>query len=142
MLVVVAAAPCFALDVNIDGSILDSGGPKIVSENLNRTFRLRKASDFVLLAKQAKVFKNNVFLIRYSSNQQGHARLGIAVSKKRVKLAVKRNRIKRIIRETFRRYCLRLPDRDYMISYRGVQDRNDVLTLHEKLIRFWQQEVI
>ena len=36
------------------------------------------------------------------SNQLDNARLGLAIAKKHVKLAVDRNRIKRVIRESFR----------------------------------------
>ena len=72
------------------------------------------------------------------NNRQGHPRLGVAISKKKVKHAVKRNRIKRIIKETFRTYRLRLPSRDYLVSYRGEQPRIDTPMLHKKLVRFWQ----
>jgi ribonuclease P protein component len=42
------------------------------------------------------------FLILASLNNQGHARIGLVFSKKNLKLAVQRNRVKRRIRETFR----------------------------------------
>ncbi|MXX99122.1 MAG: ribonuclease P protein component [Gammaproteobacteria bacterium] len=143
MLAAGAAALCFALDSTINGKILDSGKPQAVSGNLlKKTFRLRKAADFVMLTKQAKPFRHGDFLIRRLDNRHGHARLGIAIPKKIVKHAVARNRIRRIIRETFRRYCLRLPDKDYMISYRGTQNANDAPLLNKNLALFWQQEVL
>ena len=120
---------------------MDSDEAKAV-KNLKRTYSIRKASDFILLTRQARIFKDSDFLIRYLDNHQGHARLGMAISKKRVKHAVKRNRIKRIIRETFRKYRLRLPSRDYMISYRGAQNRIDALMLHKRLMYFWEREAI
>ena len=121
---------------------MNIGKSKAVDKSLKRTFSLRKASDFALLIKHANIFKSEDFLIRHLDNQQGHARLGIAVAKKRVKQAVRRNRIKRIVRETFRIYCLRLPAKDYMISYRGMQNSKDFPKLHQKLIYFWEQEAI
>ena len=139
---VAAAVLCCVLDVGVNRSVLNIGESKAVDENSKRTFSLRKASDFVLLIKHAKIFKGEDFLIRYLDNQQGHARLGIAVSKKRIKQAVRRNRIKRIIRETFRIYCLRLPAKDYMISYRGMHNRKDFPKLYKRLIDFWEQEAI
>ena len=120
---------------------MDSDKAKAV-KNLKRKYSIRKASDFVLLTKKAEIFKDSDFLIRYLNNHQDHARLGMAISKKRVKHAVKRNRIKRIIRETFRKYRLRLPNRDYMVSYRGEQNRIDALMLHKKLMHFWGQEAV
>ena len=141
MPVVVAVALYFALNINGNRIILGSDKAKAVKD-LKRIYNLRKASDFVLLTKQARIFKDSDFLIRYLNNHQGHARLGMAISRKRVKHAVKRNRIKRIIRETFRKYRLRLPSKDYMVSYRGAQDRIDALILHKKLMHFWEREAI
>ena len=107
-------------------------------KNLKGAFSLRKAEDFVLPAKRAKIFKDSDLLIRHLNNHRDHARLGVAISKKRVKHAVKRNRIKRIIKETFRSYQLRLPSRDYLVSYRGKQTQIDTPMLHKKLVRFWE----
>lgn len=42
------------------------------------------------------------FLILATLNTQGHARIGLVFSKKNLKLAVQRNRVKRRVRETFR----------------------------------------
>ena len=117
-----------------------SDNASLVGENLTRTFRLRKASDFVRLLNRAKIFKEQGFLIRHLDNQHGHARLGIAVSKKRVKHAVKRNRIKRIVRETFRKNCLKLPSKDYVVSYKGAQNLNNATSFCKNLNRFWQRE--
>jgi len=48
-------------------------------------------------------------------NDQGHPRLGLAISKKNAKRAVDRNRIKRIIRESFRQNQIRLPAVDLVV---------------------------
>ena len=111
-------------------------------KNLKGVFSLRKASDFIFPAKRTEIFKDSDLLIRHVGNRCGHARLGVAISKKRVKHAVKRNRIKRIIKETFRIYRLKLPGRDYLVSYRGEQNRIDAPMLHKKLAHFWQQQAV
>lgn len=141
MLVGDAAASHFALNSDGNRTILDSDKATAI-KNLKGIYSLRKASDFILLNQQARIFKNSDFLIRYLDNHRGHARLGMAISKKRVKHAVKRNRIKRIIRETFRKYRLRLPNRDYMVSYRGTQEAIDALMLHKKLSFFWERQAM
>ena len=122
-----------------DKTILDGDKAKAV-KNLKRAFSLRKATDFVLPAKRVKIFKDSDLLIRHLNNQCDHARLGVAISKKRVKHAVKRNRVKRIIKETFRSYRLQLPSRDYLVSYRGEQTQIDTPMLNKKLVRFWQEQ--
>ncbi len=48
----------------------------------------------------------------------GHARLGLAISKRVSKRAVERNRIKRLLRESFRRVRHQLPAVDMMVMAR------------------------
>jgi len=114
----------------------------VTDESLKRTARICKAEDFALLVAKAKAFKRGDFLIRCLNNEQGYARLGMVVSKKTAKHAVMRNRIKRTIRESFRKHHQELPSKDYVVSYRGAQKPPDFAMLREALIGFWQQEVI
>lgn len=79
-------------------------------QHLSRRRTLPKAARLLRPAEFASVFKNgermqNRFfsIIHAQSHVAGRrCRLGIAVSKKNVRLAVARNRLKRIIREWFR----------------------------------------
>ena len=65
--------------------------------------RLLKPSDYgkVFDDVQLKVPHRN-FLILAAPNNLGHARVGLIFSKKNLRHAVQRNRIKRQVRETFR----------------------------------------
>ena len=56
--------------------------------------------------------------MRYRDNELGHARLGLAISKRVSKRAVERNRIKRLLRESFRRVRHQLPSVDLMVMAR------------------------
>ena len=56
--------------------------------------------------------------MRYRVNELGHARLGLAISKRVSKRAVERNRIKRLLRESFRRVRHQLPPVDLMVMAR------------------------
>lgn len=56
--------------------------------------------------------------MRYRVNDLGHARLGLAISKRVSKRAVERNRIKRLLRESFRRVRHQLPAVDLMVMAR------------------------
>lgn len=64
---------------------------------------LRKKEDFdtVFQFSQYKVFSQEFSLFAYS-NALGYPRLGMIIAKKSIKLAVKRNMIKRRLRESFR----------------------------------------
>ncbi len=72
-------------------------------------------------------------------NTVGHPRLGLVVSKKNVKLAVDRNRFKRLVRESVRLRQDQLPAVDIVVlARRGVQDMdNDVL--HRQLHGMWKR---
>jgi len=43
------------------------------------------------------------YLVLARKNTSDHARLGLVVSKKNIRLATQRNRVKRVVRETFRK---------------------------------------
>ena len=63
--------------------------------------RVRHSSEYRLLSKKGKRHFSDCFIIVYRKNHGSRSRLGITVSRK-VGKAVRRNRIKRIIREYFR----------------------------------------
>ena len=64
--------------------------------------KLLKAVDYKKVFDKPVRSTDRYFTILARPNNLLHARLGMAFSKKRVKLAVARNRLKRITRESFR----------------------------------------
>lgn len=69
---------------------------------------LRKRAEFIQLASAKHKITVSGFLIVWQKNDLKVARLGLTVSKK-VGSAVLRNKIKRYVREYFRRVRLKLP---------------------------------
>ena len=55
------------------------------------------------------------FLLLCKDNCLEHSRLGVAIRKKDIKLAVNRNRIKRKIKGSFRSKVLELQKKDYVV---------------------------
>jgi len=105
-----------------------------------RHFRLLSAGDYRYVFEQAdfKVHgKGMMALARW--NTLGHSRLGLVVSKKNVKLAVDRNRFKRLVRESVRLRQDQLPSVDIVVlARRGVQDMdNDAL--YRQLHGMWKR---
>ena len=66
------------------------------------------------------------------------ARLGMAVSRKAVPRAVDRNRIKRLVRESFR-HTSELPNMDIVVIARPAARGADSSTLRTSLERHWQR---
>ncbi len=69
---------------------------------LTKHAKLLKAADFNHVFDKSVRSSDRYFTVLARPNNMLTARLGMAFSKKRVKLAVKRNRLKRISRESFR----------------------------------------
>lgn len=72
------------------------------SSGLPRTARLRKPSEFKRVFNRPKVSSDRFFKVLAQSGGGAGPRLGMAVSRQVDRKATGRNRIKRIIRESFR----------------------------------------
>jgi ribonuclease P protein component len=88
------------------------------SAGLPRDARLRRPGEFAALRSSSGRAGGRCFHLRYRGNDLGHARLGLAISKRVSKRAVERNRIKRLLRESFRRIRHQLPAVDLMVMAR------------------------
>lgn len=90
-----------------------------------RALRLLAAADFKQVMDGAvyKASQQN-FLLLASPSERPHSRIGFIVAKKKVRLAVDRNRIKRCMRENFRCLQADLPAMDIVFLA-----RNDLASL-------------
>jgi ribonuclease P protein component len=70
--------------------------------------RIRRRGDFLRISKEGTKYQTDHFRVSVFPNSLSHRRLGITVGK-RVGPAVKRNRLKRLIREFFRQNKGALP---------------------------------
>ncbi|XKH02196.1 ribonuclease P protein component [Marinobacter nauticus] len=104
-----------------------------------KSHRLLKPSDYSKVFDDValKVPHRN-FLILATPNQLGHARIGLIFSKKNLRLAVQRNRIKRQVRETFR-HQQDLPGLDIVVLGRQGLNRLDNTTVQSSLNELWQR---
>lgn len=100
--------------------------------------RLLTKQDYNYVFEQAKKIVTSDLTLLYRKNDLGHARLGLAISKKIVAKSHDRNQIKRLLRETFR---LRndLPAVDIIVLARpGVREASRALLI-ENLGRTWDK---
>jgi ribonuclease P protein component len=79
-----------------------TGAPSDKSQRFRRGDRLKKRYEFRQAQLSGRRIHTPHFLIVVQPNALQHTRLGITVTKK-VGTAVQRNRIKRVVREVFRR---------------------------------------
>ena len=96
-------------------------------------------------AEYSRVFKNPVrssdrlLTILAVSNDSSHARLGLAISKKNAKRAVDRNRIKRLVRESFRLNMHNMPDIDLVVMAKPVTKNADNQQILQSLQQHWNR---
>ena len=74
---------------------------RVLDHSFKKADRILKRNEFIQLSKFGRKLQNENFIIIYAPGQFGRSRLGITVTRK-VGNAVKRNRIKRLVREYFR----------------------------------------
>jgi ribonuclease P protein component len=70
-------------------------------------------------------------------NGQRHPRLGLAIARKTLRRAVDRNRVKRLIRESFRLNAGRLPAVDIVVLARPGLQRRSNREIVDSLTRHW-----
>jgi len=104
-----------------------------------RTARLLRPADFAALRENSRRVSSRHFTAQYHHALLASARLGMAVSRKVSKKAVVRNRIRRQIRESFRKQRAQLPNVDVLVIARvsAAEQANPVL--REELDVLWQR---
>ena len=99
------------------------------SLRLPRTARLLRPGDFAALRAGAQRLSTRHFRLEYHANSTGTPRLGMAVSRRVSKHAVVRNRIRRLIRESYRLQRSQLPAFDLLLIARtsAAEQTNSIL---------------
>ena len=121
--------PCFALDCCVRG----------VSFHFSKANRLIKAEEFKKVFADSKRLKTVGLVLLYRTNELGHSRLGLAISKKHLKGAVQRNLVKRIIRENFRQWPSLTVGIDIVFLSRGPIVNANREQIHRQLGQLWEK---
>jgi ribonuclease P protein component len=86
--------------------------------NFSKKARLLKKIQFQAVLEKGQPLFGKYYVFHYEANELISSRLGIIVAKKKCRLAVLRNRIKRQAREAFRHYQNKLPGYDVVVIAR------------------------
>lgn len=110
----------------------------MTGQKFQRIDRLSNADDYQYVFANARRFGNKNFTLLVRENNLGHPRLGLAIAKKSAKLAVQRNRIKRLTRESFRHHKADLPSIDIIAMCRTSAVELPSLEIRAQLDSQWR----
>ena len=101
--------------------------------------RLRRKSDFDAAYARGRRLSDGFFTVIAVRNELGAPRLGLAVAVRVAGGAVPRNRLRRIIRESFRLHQTSLPALDLVVSARPPARAAAAGALRASLEALWQK---
>lgn len=104
---------------------------------LSKSSRLQSKKEYAQVFSQANKTVVSDLILLHRINDLGHARLGFAVSKKNISRANQRNRIKRIVRESFRTHTL--PAVDLVVLAKKGARHLENRTIYSNLELAWEK---
>jgi ribonuclease P protein component len=99
---------------------------------------LTDADAFSHVFAKASRSRDNLFTVLSRKNGSDQARLGLAISRKHCRKAHDRNRLKRLVRESFRQHAQALTGLDIVVMGQPGTNRADNRTIFSSLARHWQ----
>ncbi|NOX92964.1 MAG: ribonuclease P protein component [Gammaproteobacteria bacterium] len=110
------------------------------TNRFSRQVRLSGSDDFQKVFKQTGYRSADQWLtVLARQNEPGHARLGLAISKRTIKAATGRNRVKRLVRESFRQHQQSLAGLDIVVLSRNATSQASNPELVSALQTHWQR---
>jgi ribonuclease P protein component len=118
---------------------LEQGKSRSSSFRFRRNNRLLTAAAYGRVFEKAKRSRDKWFTVLYRERGTGGARLGLAIAKKHCRRATARNRIKRIVRESFRCNQAGLGGLDIVVINQPAADGASSRQLFDSLSNHWQR---
>ena len=103
----------------------------------SKEHRLLDKAAFNAVFSNAKKLHCSPFVVLCRASSQDLARLGLVIGKKKVSKAVERNRLKRVIRESFRKQ--KMSSLDVVVIAKHHANHYDNASLFKSLDKIWSQ---
>ncbi len=101
--------------------------------------RLKKPEQFRGVFNTGKRSIDSLFTVLVKQNNLGYSRLGLVVSKKKLSLAVQRNSLKRLVRESFRNSTIITKGYDIVVLPQKTVNINHKSALKNSLDSHWEK---
>ena len=117
---------------------MDSGSEQVPARRFPDASRIKTPPEFRRVFDRGRKVVGRHFVVFSATNHHGRPRLGLAVGR-RVGNAVRRNRLKRLIRESFRHHQDRFGAQDMVIVARSSAANAEAGSLRQDLERCWNK---
>lgn len=104
-----------------------------------KTARLNHPREFKQVFAKGQRKSDPCFTLITHGNDYGHPRLGLVAARKSLRRAVDRNRLKRMVRESFRENRRQLPNLDIVVMLRTAAGRKSRPELRAVLQQHWNR---
>jgi ribonuclease P protein component len=133
------SADALASQTPVDTTSNNSGLTSTSGNRFTKDNRLLDAADFGRVFDAATRSRDKLFTVLCRENATDTARLGLAIAKKRCRRAAARNRIKRVVRESFRQQQELLSGLDIVVMNQPAAATADNAELFASLDRHWHR---
>ena len=110
---------------------------KAREHGLSRRHRFTAGGSFGPLLRSGRKVHGEAMVIHAARARSGASRLGIALTRRLVPSAVERNRVKRILREAFRRHPVKRAGLDCVVALRRPFRAGDAVAVREEALRLF-----
>ena len=98
---------------------------------------MRAKVDFNAAYRQGKRVSDGFFSVTVAPNRVQLPRLGLSIAAKTIGNAIARNRVRRLVRESFRLARPGLPPRDYLVGAKVAARTASTTTLRASINGLW-----
>lgn len=108
------------------------------SYNFPAKLKIKKSEEIKQLFSQKKIAQNSIAIF-VQPNNLAYPRLAITITKSNIKTAVARNRVKRVIKESFRLHQDIIKGYDIVVKvYKGTEFLTNI-EINQCLIKLWEK---